>query len=150
MKLSFSLRYVPRIQVHLHSGLAHGVDRINSGRTNKLIQHNDVFRVFHACCIYQSKHAIVARLSVARLSVARLSESRPLGRSTFRVETSPSRNLSTARHHDSESRASAPLKALNQLGVSPIQGNVTALYPTVVTAFPRGKVESNLRRTTSP
>jgi len=52
--------------------------------------------------------------------------------------------------HDSESRASAPLKALNQLGGSPIQGNVTTLYPTVVTAFPRGKVESNLRKTTSP
>jgi hypothetical protein len=32
--------------------------------------------------------------------------------------------------------ASAPLKAFNQLGVSPDQGNVTALYPTVVTAFP--------------
>ena len=32
--------------------------------------------------------------------------------------------------------ASAPLKAFNQLGASPDQGNVTALYPTVVTAFP--------------
>ena len=31
---------------------------------------------------------------------------------------------------------SAPLKAFNQLGASPDQGNVTALYPTVVTAFP--------------
>lgn len=36
----------------------------------------------------------------------------------------------------SEKSASAPLKAFNQLGVSPDQGNVTALYPTVVTAFP--------------
>jgi hypothetical protein len=32
--------------------------------------------------------------------------------------------------------ASAPLKAFNQLGASPDQGNVTALYPTVVTALP--------------
>jgi hypothetical protein len=32
--------------------------------------------------------------------------------------------------------ASAPSKAFNQLGASPDQGNVTALYPTVVTAFP--------------
>jgi len=36
----------------------------------------------------------------------------------------------------SEKSSSAPLKAFNQLGVSPDQGNVTALYPTVVTAFP--------------
>jgi hypothetical protein len=35
-----------------------------------------------------------------------------------------------------EAGSSAPLKAFNQLGASPDQGNVTALYPTVVTAFP--------------
>ncbi|MCE2815135.1 MAG: hypothetical protein LW850_32535, partial [Planctomycetaceae bacterium] len=35
----------------------------------------------------------------------------------------------------SEKSASAPSKAFNQLGASPDQGNVTALYPTVVTAF---------------
>ena len=32
--------------------------------------------------------------------------------------------------------ASAPVKAFEQIGESPIQGNVTALKPTVVTAFP--------------
>lgn len=30
----------------------------------------------------------------------------------------------------------APVKAFEQMGVSPVQGNVTALKPTVVTAFP--------------
>jgi hypothetical protein len=41
---------------------------------------------------------------------------------------------------------SAPVKAFDQEGASPFQANVTGLYPTVVTALPRGKVESNLRR----
>ena len=45
---------------------------------------------------------------------------------------------------------SAPVKAFDQEGESPFQANVTGLKSTVVTAFPRGKVESNLRRTTSP
>jgi hypothetical protein len=49
-----------------------------------------------------------------------------------------------------ERRASAPLKAIDLLGESPSQGNVTALYPTMVTAFARAKVESNLRRNSSP
>ena len=35
-----------------------------------------------------------------------------------------------------EPHPSAPSKAFNPLGASPDQGNVTALYPTVVTAFP--------------
>jgi len=50
----------------------------------------------------------------------------------------------------SERGASAPLKAFNQSGESPDQGNVTALNPKVVTAFPKGKVGSNLRRASSP
>jgi hypothetical protein len=49
-----------------------------------------------------------------------------------------------------ESLPSAPLKAFDLLGASPDQGNVTALYPKVVIAFPRGKVKSNLRRSSSP
>lgn len=49
-----------------------------------------------------------------------------------------------------EPKASAPVKAFDQQGASPCQANVTGLNPTVVTAFLRGKVESNLRRTTSP
>jgi hypothetical protein len=44
----------------------------------------------------------------------------------------------------------APLKAIDLLGESPSQGNVTTLYPTMVTAFARAKVESNLRRNSSP
>ena len=47
-------------------------------------------------------------------------------------------------------RASAPVKAFDQEGGSPFQATVTGLYPTVVTAFSREKVESNLRRKTSP
>jgi len=51
---------------------------------------------------------------------------------------------------DAERRTSAALKAIDLLGEIPSQGNVTALYPTVVTAFARAKVESNLRRNSSP
>jgi len=39
--------------------------------------------------------------------------------------------------HGREAYASAPLKAYEQLGESPNQGNVTALNPTLVTAFQR-------------
>ena len=46
--------------------------------------------------------------------------------------------------------ASAPVKAFDQEGGSPFRGIVTALKSKVVTAFPRGRVGSNLRRTTSP
>jgi hypothetical protein len=38
--------------------------------------------------------------------------------------------------HGTECRASAPLKAFEQKGASPFQGNVTALNPKEVTAFP--------------
>lgn len=35
-----------------------------------------------------------------------------------------------------EVRPSAPVKAFEQWGASPLQANVTGLNPTVVTAFP--------------
>jgi hypothetical protein len=60
------------------------------------------------------------------------------------------RKSALAQRTFAERKASAPLKAVDLLGESPSQGNVTALYPTVVTAFARAKVESNLRRNSSP
>ena len=50
----------------------------------------------------------------------------------------------------SEKSASAPVEAFEQLGESPDQANVTGLKSTVVTALSTDRVESNLRRMTSP
>jgi hypothetical protein len=42
------------------------------------------------------------------------------------------------------------VEALEQSGESPVQANVTGLKSTVVTALSTDRVESNLRRMTSP
>ena len=72
-----------------------------------------------------------------RNNVARRSASGLQAAVTTRVPGSPRSVIGiVAGSNDAERRASAPLKAIEQQGVSPCQGNVTALNPTVVTAFP--------------
>jgi hypothetical protein len=53
-------------------------------------------------------------------------------------------------HLGLEDPVSAPVEAFEQSGVSPVQATVTGLKSTVVTALSTDRVESNLRRMTSP
>jgi len=90
----------------------------------------------------------VAFAGADRQDIEGLTARSKVGR-TYRVRLGFARNP-RPRSRTRRVRPSAPVKAFDQEGESPSQASVTGLKLIVVTAFPRGRVGSNLKRTTSP